>query len=372
MLVNRLGGFVTPMLMIFLTTHKGLSLLEAGVTVSMYGIGALVGNALGGVLSDRIGRRTTLLTSLGTSASSMLLVSIAGPSSLSLGASVALLGLTSAMYQPTASAIIVDLVEPQYRTKAFGYYYWAANLGFSLAVLVAGFLAETHFSLLFVLDALTTLIFAAIVAWGVPETQPKAAEHLPGSFLTPFFDRRFAPFLALAYVGAFILMQRAIMLPVDMTSKHLATSDFGMAIAVNALLVVAIQPSVARLVMRGARSTWLAIASVVLGVGFGLTWLADTLALYALTVGVWTVAELIFAPINPTIVSDFAPPHLRGRYQGAFSLTWSLAMMTAPVIAPMVVEASSLRTFWLLCLVLGATSGLAYLLFVKPSGATAQ
>jgi len=331
--------------------------------VSMYGFGALGGNTLGGVLSDRIGRRTTLLISLVSSAALMLLVSVASTSA-ALTVSVALLGLAAAMYQPSTSAMIVDLVEPRYRIKAFSYQYWAVNLGFSLAALVGGFMAASNFALLFVLDATTTLIFAAIVWRAVPETRPQTSERAVGSLLTPYLDRKFAPFMALSYVGAFIFMQHLTMLPVDMTSKHLATSDFGIAIAVNGLFIVILQTTATRWVMRGARPTWLAAASVIMGIGFGLTAFANTLPFYAFTVAVWTVAEVIFAPLNSTMVSDFAPAHLRGRYQGAFSLTWSLAMMTAPVISPMVVEATSLRTFWFICLLLGVATGLGHFVFV--------
>ena len=139
--------------------------------------------------------------------------------------------------------------------------------------------------------------------------------------------------MALSFLGAFVLMQHLSLLPADMTLKHFGPSDYGMVIAMNGVIIVLLQPTVARLVMRGSRRKWLAMASLILGIGFGLTAFANTVGLYAMTVVVWTLGEVIFAPLNSSIVSDYAPSHLRGRYQGAYSLTWSLAMMLAPIVA---------------------------------------
>ena len=366
MLVNRLGNFVMPMLMIYLTTQKGLTIVEAGAICSLYGVGALGGNTAGGVLCDRIGRRTTLMTSCFTSAASMAAVALSA-TSFQLGLSVFGLGITTAMYQPSTQAMIADLVEPKYRLKAFSYSYWAVNLGFSLAALVGGFMAAKNFALLFVLDAVTTVAFGVIIWLSVPETRPAPTQpHSTGSLLTPYLDSNFWPFLACSFFGAFVLMQHLTMLPVDMTLKHLTTRDFGVAISVNGLFIVFLQTTVARFV-RGSRPACFGLASLILGIGFGLTAFATTLGAYAATVAVWTLAEVILAPLNSSYVSDFAPTHMRGRYQGAFSLTWSLAMVAAPLLSPALVALTSPAAFWGLCFVIAVLSGVG--LFVSTSRA---
>jgi dipeptide/tripeptide permease len=37
---------------------------------------------------------------------------------------------------------------------------------------------------------------------------------------------------------------------------------------------------------------------------------------------IWTLGEIIYAPVASACVADIAPKHLRGRYQGAWVLTW--------------------------------------------------
>ena len=54
-------------------------------------------------------------------------------------------------------------------------------------------------------------------------------------------------------------------------------------------------------------------------------------------------------------VADIAPVHLRGRYQGAFGLTWGISFMLGPLLGA-VFFAWNGDAFWLFCGVLGVLS----------------
>ena len=75
-LVNRVGGFVLVFLAIYLTEVRGLTPTQAGAIISAYGLGAIGGGPLGGALSDRIGRRPTLVGSLIAGGASMLVLGL--------------------------------------------------------------------------------------------------------------------------------------------------------------------------------------------------------------------------------------------------------------------------------------------------------
>jgi MFS family permease len=76
-LVNRVGGFVLIFVSIYLTEVRGLTPTQAGAILSAYGLGATGGAPLGGALSDRFGRRPTLIGSLMCSRRSASLSSVA-------------------------------------------------------------------------------------------------------------------------------------------------------------------------------------------------------------------------------------------------------------------------------------------------------
>ena len=359
--VTKAGSFVVPMLFIYLTQARGLSLAAAGTTVSLFGVGSLLGGTLGGVLADRIGRRATMLGSLVLGAGFMLVLGVA-TTPWQLAPATLFLGLTADAYRPASQALVADIVPPEHRMKAFGLQYWAINLGFSFAAAVGGYMARRHFGLLFMGDAATTLVLAAVVWRAVPESRPKPTGEAPsGSLLTPFGDRVFAPFLFLNFVTALIFFQHLTSLPEDMRSKGLSSEQYGMALASNGLLIVLLQPWVTKRVAHVPRARLLAAAAALTGLGYGLTTFARSLGTYVLTVAVWTLGEMIFAPVNGSLVADLSPKHARGRFQGAFSITWSLAFMVSPLVGPRLVEATNLRTLWLVCLVVGLGVGVGHL-----------
>ncbi len=351
-LLNRLGSFVMPMLTFYLTQERGLSLEDAGVVVSAFGAGSLVGVSLGGELADRLGRRQTLVGSLIAGAVVMLLLG----QMRSLGAIALLaflLGAVGDSYRPASQAIVADVVAPERRLKAFGHLYWAINLGFAGGTSLAGYLARTGYQVLFVGDAATTLLFAFVMWRFVPETRPAGHEDKPGGFLTPFVDRVFLPHLLVSFVLVLIFFQHLIALPADMMAKGLDSADFGRAIALNGVLIVLVQPFTTRIFARVPRSYTLALASALVGGGMWLHGQAYSLGGHLLAVSVWTMGEILMAPVNASIVADLSPAHLRGRYQGAYSLTWSLAFMVGPIVGPRAAAAWSMKGLWLACLVLG-------------------
>jgi MFS family permease len=352
MLVNRAGSFVVPLLFVYLTQQRGLDLATAGLIASLFGAGSLAGTLLGGVLADRIGRRATMLFALCTSSLAMIALGLARDL-FQLAAATILLGFFGDMFRPAVHALTADVVPPEHRPKAFSLQYWATNLGYAFAAVLGGFMAKRNFLALFLGDALTTLILAAIIWRLVPESRPAEARHdKRGSVLTPFFDGTYLPFLLCNLALTLVFFQHLSAMPEDMRQKGLTTEHFGIAVATNCLLIVLLQPILTRWLKDVPRGILLASASALTGLGFGAMALAATLPAYMATVVVWTFGEIIFAPVNASIVADLSPKHLRGRYQGAFSLTFSFGAMGAPTISTRLLPKIGLPAFWLLCLAL--------------------
>src|SRR5262249_23941585 len=64
LIVNRLASFVIAFLSIYLVRERGFSAAEAGKVLALYGAGMIFAGPLGGLLADRIGRRTTMIGGL--------------------------------------------------------------------------------------------------------------------------------------------------------------------------------------------------------------------------------------------------------------------------------------------------------------------
>jgi MFS family permease len=285
-----------------------------------------------------------------------------------------LLGAFAEAARPAFSAMMIDVVPERDRLRAFSLNYWAINLGFACAAVLAGFAAEASYLLLFAVNAATTLITATVVFALVGETRPGPAPPPHGrvagttpartrghGLSTVLRDRVFIGFVGLNVLIALIFLQHLSMLPIAMGQDGLPTTTYGWVIALNGVLIVAGQLFVPRLIRGRSRSHVLALAALITGLGFGLTALADAAWLYAVTVLIWTAGEMLQSPSNSTLIAELSPAALRGRYQGVFSLSWSVAGMVAPVAGGFVREYAGNATLWVGCAAIGAFVALAHL-----------
>jgi MFS family permease len=351
-LVNRLGGFVLPLLALYLTGPRGFSPAQAGIVISLLGAGMLCAGPLGGFLADHLGRRRTLVFALVSGSVAMLHLS-AARLPWHIGAAAFLLGVFGELYRPAVSAAIADLVEEQDRVLAYGTLYWAVNLGFAVGSSLGGFLATRGWLLLFYGDAITTLAFAAIVWWKVPETRPVSQKRERASLLAPLANGRFVIFVFLTGAVWMIFHQGFVTLPIDLNLHGLSPRVYGALIAENGVLIVFLQPLVSRLTKGFQRHRVLAFSAVLVGIGFGLTGYVHGLTGYAASIAVWSLGEITMAGLGPAVTADAAPPHLRGAYQGLFQAGGGTATLLAPVAGSFILERFGSQALWSCCALLG-------------------
>jgi MFS family permease len=371
-LINRLGGFVIPFLTLYLTSQRGIAVSQAALMVSLFGAGSFVAALVGGELADRLGRRPVLLISFLIAPVNMVLLGLARPL-VWIALLTLLQGFLTDLYRPAVSAVVADLVPSEARPRAYGYLYWAINLGFAFAPIIAGLMARSSYFLLFLGDALTTFAFGLIVLWGVHETRPAVAQAEGQSRVVARLNRLghdplMLIFAILALGLGTIYMQGIVTLPVAMQAHRLGPEAFGLAASVNGVLIVLLSIPASHWLTRRARFGSLAVGAALFGVGFGLTALAATLPAYALTVAIWTLGEIAGATVAPAIVADLSPIDLRGLYQGVYGAAWGLSFFIGPILGGWLYERFGPQFLWSACLVLGGLLALGYLALAKPVG----
>ncbi len=370
-IVNRVGGFAVPFLMLYLTIRLGMAVSAAALLVSVLGAGSFVAQLTGGELADRLGRRPVMMLSFFIAPVAMLVLGLTHETVLLVVAMFAL-GFFTDLSRPAVNAAIVDLVPAERRARAFGYMYWAINLGAALAPILAGLLANFDYFLLFAGDALTTAVFGVIVLLKVPETQAtevalEARATTRSRVGQALRDPVLMVFVLLSLLVGMIYAQGQVTLPLDMAAAGLPPSDYGLAIAVNGALIVLITLQVSRRLEHLPRYPVMATAGLLIGIGFGLTAFAGSMLAYAFTVAVWTVGEVIGASIAPTIVSEISPPALRGLYQGVWGSSWGLAFFLGPALGGLIFDRLGSDALWATTFVMGIVVAIGYLLLAGPA-----
>jgi MFS family permease len=370
-LVNRLGGFVIPFLTLYLTAQRAIPVGRAALIVSLFGAGSFLAQLSGGELTDRLGRRPVMLMSFFVTPVFMIMLGFARDL-LFISAATFIVGFFMDLYRPAVGAAIADLVPPESRTRAYGYNYWAINLGAAVAPLLAGLMASYNYLILFVADALTTAVFGLIVFFGIRETRPAELHpttHAPVSERIAQLKREpvLLLFSLITLFFGVIYMQGNVTLPLDMQSHGLGPRDYGAAIAVNGFLIILVTIPVSNMAAKWPRFETVAISAVLLGAGFGFTALATNLPLFAISVALWTLGEIAATSVSPAIIADLSPVRLRGLYQGIFGAAWGLSYFIGPLAGGWVYEQLGSTTLWIGCLLLGLILSICYLALRVPA-----
>jgi MFS family permease len=340
----------------------GLSITQAGLVVSVYGLGSTLGTALGGMAADRFGRRAALLASAVGTATVLVALSQADTIWFVVPGAF-LLALLYDLHRPAVMAMVADIVQPVDRVRAYGLTYVTVNLGFAIAPALAGWLAGHSYPLVFLSAAAVQVCWALFVLFRLSETRPAPAAGLIEHGLGPVLkDRVFVLWLGALALTALVPHQGFVALAAWMKLEGYAPATFGSVIGLNGLLIVLVQPWVVDHIGRRDPVHMFILASLLQGAGFAMHGLGLGVPGHVAAVTVWTVGEIIAAPVTSAVVANLAPPALRGRYQGMVGMAFATASMVAPALGAAVLDTWG-RALWVGCLVVGvvAAAGMAAL-----------
>ena len=329
------------MFIVLYLTGRGYSAGAAGLVLGMSGLGKVLGNAVGGHLADKIGRRWTIALSALTTAGLTAIVPFLGPLS-TIVATVGLIGVTSQIYRPAAAAVLIDSVAAtnQHRLAAFGVFRFAMNVGAALGGVIGGVLASTSYVGLFLGNAAACLVFGLVMAVLLrddPRPRPdqvdvdRSADEEVG-YRHVLADRAMVRFLLMTVVAEFVYIQSTVGLPLHVSDVGLNERDFGLLIGLNGLLVLALELPITGAVSRYRPEYVRAIGNLVTGVGLALTGFMTDMVLLSVTVLIWTFGEMMNSSISQAYVGSLAPPRMIGRYQGLHGVAYTIGTGSGPLI----------------------------------------
>jgi MFS family permease len=328
--IRELGsGVFIPFWALYLTETLGATGAQAGALLAIAGGVGVVGAPLGGILTDRIGRRTTLLIALAGAGAGFIAYG-----ALSSLLAVALLspfwGITSDLESPAISAAIADEVEPELRAEAFGLRQQANNMAFALgppigALLLLGLPLRS----VFVFAGVAALVGLALVWFRFPETRPAVTSEEQPRFRVALRDIRLLALAAGAgiSVAVYAVFDGALG-PFLHRDRGLAISTWGLLFTINPVVIGLAQYPVARWAGRRSPRAMLSLGILVQGIALLLIWPLEGVGIVVGAVLLLTFGEMLLAPLTSALAVSLAPAHLRGSYEGVLNVAY--ASMWAP------------------------------------------
>ncbi|MDG1499037.1 MAG: MFS transporter [Planctomycetota bacterium] len=334
--------------------------LFGGLLGSVYGLLQFLFATVWGGLSDRIGRRPTLLVTLVGTALSYVLWIFAGSFAVLIAARV--LGGIMAGNISTASAAVADTTTAADRAKGMGIVGMAIGLGFILGPAIGGltmglelFDVDTATGSMFALNpfsvpAFFSLILALLnllwVATKFQETLPKSTKAKTESSrsLNPFGRLKTLNFPGVVRINFIYLLYLIAFAAIEFTLTFLAKERFDykpmdmakMFIFVGFIIALVQGGFVRRLAPKYGERLVARIGMLCTVPGFLLIGGADTTGILYAGLAFMAVGSALVMPCLSALVSRYTPPDRQGLALGAFRSMGSLSRAAGPILGALV------------------------------------
>lgn len=361
-----------PFLALFLRNVLSIGYVEIGAIITAVGVLQLPFSMVGGLLTDRYGRRRLILIGLYAeiAATFGLAYAFSIPSLLGAIAAAAFGGVITSTTAAATSAYIADFAEGSERTRGFTFYRIGFNAGYSAGVTIGGLLISwIGFAPSVAVAGLVMVVGAAMLqvvldpspkdrelstARSGREARVEGATDLPRparsfreSLATLARDRPALEILLAIGLAGVVVGQWAVTYPLYVHDVvGIPYSLLGIGLALNGLVVVfGQQPTTNRVL--GMRHTTIAIYGLLLyAVSFlalGLAGLFGVLVTVAFFGGVvvLTIGENLITIPAATLPSNMAPKDEVGSYNGAFNAMGGLGFLVAVFVGGVVLSATS-------------------------------
>jgi MFS family permease len=344
---------------------------EAGVLLGMSSLFGLVGSMIGGALTDKFGRRQLILFGLVFSALSSLLFGLASDVRV-LYFLVVIVGLLSRVSAPAHDAMMADILPEAKRQEGFGITRVVFNYAWIVGTALGGLIAARSFLALFIIDAVLSIIVAAILYRFLPETKPiaqadiaaKKSESFLGTVTGYRIVLRDVAYIVFTFAGMVVLIiyqQQYGALAVYLRDVHNITSkSYGLMLSVTGLEVVLFQIWISRTIRKYSPFLMMVLGSLFFMAGFAMIGFVRGFEFFLLAVVIATIGEMIFFPTNKALATNFAPAEMRGRYMAIYDLGWTLPATVGPAAAGLILDNYDPNLLWYLGGILCAFSAVSF------------
>jgi MFS family permease len=360
MFIDQLGGMlIFPFFGLYITSKYNVGMTEVGVLFTIFAVTGVFGSIIGGAITDKFGRKGIIIFGLIISATSSLMLAFA-PTLSYIYLAGGLVGLLGNLAGPAHQAMIADVLPEDKRTDGFGVLRIVHNLAVVIGPAIGGLLASRSYTLLFVIDVITSTITAFIIFLLVPETKPEkkplqadqpVSEESIGEVIKGYVlvvkDRIYLTFVvaSILYVLAYIQMNST--LSVFLRDIHgIPERGYGLLLSLNATMVVLFQFWITRRIKRFKPMKIMAWGMVIYAFGFSMYGYVSTIVFFVIAMVIITIAEMVVTPTSQAVVAKLAPEDMRGRYMAVFGFSWTIPTAIGPLAAGLIMDNFNPNWVW--------------------------
>ena len=336
---------------------------QAGVIISCYGLGTILGGFLGGKLADRFAPRRILCFSL-TLQGLMYLCLPSLHHVPALAANLLFQGIASYSFVTANYAQVLQACafDETHRLKALNLLNVAANIGLALSASLISILPLTCFKQLFLIIGAGLVGLAAYGYAGLREETSLRAEttEVPVAVKKP---RRHLVTVVLAciFLVGLIVAQRSStysLYLVDLFPER-GVQGFGLLFTLNTVLVITLQNPLVSSLGRLNKAWVVGCSAFLIGAGMASLLFVTQFSTAIIACIIYTLGEMIFFSFAQLILYQNSQQQKRGQSLGLFRTIYAASRAVGPMLGGYIYFHAGGATLWGCCGVIGVLALLA-------------
>lgn len=351
MLINRAGSMVLPFLGVYMTDHLGFGLEIAGLVLSCFGIGSVIGSWLGGWVTDRIGEFKVQSFSLLLSVPLFCMIPLF-TTEIGLAVIILIQSTVSEFFRPANSVAVTKYAKKGNITRSFSLNRMAVNLGFSIGPALGGVLSAISWNFLFYSNAIGALLAGITYVWFFRkrEYRNKGKAKILSSEKpkSAYKDGKFIIFSALCMVFSICFFQLLNTLPLFYKLEAgLSQQMIGYILGFSGFIIVLMEMLLVQIADSRFRLRFtLFIGTLLCGVSFALLGFGTSLFLLFFAMTILCIGEIWALPFMSTVAALRSGATNKGAYMGLLGIGFSLSFIITPYLGTLIAQEFGFQTLW--------------------------
>jgi len=361
MMFNRCGSMAVPFMGLYVTQSLHRSEMDAGLIITLFGVGSILGSATGGKLTDMIGfRPVQILSSIIGGLFFIFFSTITHFSTLCVLAVV--ISFFSEAFRPANFTAVAHYAKEGTITRSYSLNRLAVNIGWSVGISLAGIIASINYKLLFIVEGGVSIIVGILILLFLPQVKgfiQKAKENAINMvIMKPWKDVFYVKFILLTtvFITCAFLMFRVV--PVFFKEQwHINEFAIGIIIGINGSVIALFEMiMINKIEAKRSPMFFIIIGAVLFSISYILLSAPVSYHLVAAVVVIiiFTGGEMFSLPFINTIVISRSNEHNRGLYAAGYTLSWSCAQVIGPLFGFFIAKNFGYNWLWfgLACMLL--------------------
>lgn len=328
--------------------------MDAALIITLFGVGAVLGSATGGKLTDMIGfRPVQVLSSIISGLLLILFSTISHFQTLCILAVV--ISFFSEAFRPANFTAIAHYAAAGTTTRSYSLNRLATNMGWSFGSSFAGIIVKISYRSLFIVEGIVSIIVGILILSFLPQIKgfiKKAKENASNMvIMKPWKDIFYVKFILLTtvFITCAFLMFRIV--PVFFKQQwHIDEFAIGIIIGINGAVIALFEMvMINKIEAKRSPMFFILLGAVLFSISYVILSapISFHIVMAVLTIITFTIGEMLSLPFINTIVISRSNEHNRGLYAAGYTLSWSCAQVVGPLFGFFIAKNLGYNWLWI-------------------------